>query len=288
MYDTIGFHLISKNSQDCLKHLSRGKEEIDRETGLILCKGKLENLTVKVNSENISIFGSLPKFYLGSNLQQLTRKDTEKAIEKLSDLLYLPIDESRTYRLDVGANLIVDEPLQNYYSCLGILPRFKRSEIANKQTLLYTTSKRAQEYYDKGRDAIRTKTIIPEPLKNQRVMRIETHLTRKVAEAFKLQELRAKDLYNENIYMQSIDLWQKYYFSIQRIKKLRFNKEALEMVNAKMLEKQLALIGLKTIGEMEISQMIESSKGDIDKMQLSRLRKKLKEIAQQPELTEPN
>jgi hypothetical protein len=288
MYDTTGFHLINKYSQDCLKYLDQGKDEIDRQTGLIWSKGKIENMYVKVNGEHISTSGSLPKFYLGNNLEQLTRKDTERAIEKLSDILHLPLNESRVFKLHIGSNFIVTEPLLNYYSCLGHLNRFQRSEIANKKSILYTTSDKALEFYDKKKEAKKSKTEIPEPLRTQNILRYELKLSKHIPGLLKTDELKAKDLFDETVYMKSIELWQSYYFAIQKITKLKFKGEIIEMIGVKELQSHLALIGLKTIGENELFQMLESYKKKINKHDYSRIRKKINDLANLSELTEPN
>lgn len=135
MYDTIGMFLGNNYLNEGL--FINSKESYNKETGEITITGTLENLRIKKNGNNVSIIGSLPKFYFGDNIQTLSRKDTQYAIEKISDLLKLPIDESKIFRLDIGNNFIMSLPLQNYYTCLGELSRFKKSEIANKQTLLY-------------------------------------------------------------------------------------------------------------------------------------------------------
>lgn len=288
MYDTTGFYLRANNAQNCLRYLIEGKEEINKDSGLILSKGKIDNLFVKVNGVNISISGSLAKFYFGNNLKQLTRKDTEQAIEKLSDSLHIGIKESKVWKLHIGANFIVTEPLPVYYDCLGVLSRFKRSEIANKKALLYTTSQEAFELYDKLRDAKRTKTQIPEVYQGKIVMRIESHFNKNLQKLFHTPELKAKNLFDQDTYIQAIDIWKERFFSIQRLRKLKFTKESLEMLSVKSLQKQLALMQIKTIGENELLRMIENSKGSIDKMQYSRLKKWYEDILMQPELTEPN
>lgn len=130
MYDTVGMFLENHSLKEDL--LENPKDMVYPDTGEVRTFGNYKNLRVKLNGNNTSITGSLAKYYFGDNLQQLTRKDTERAIEKISDYLQLPVSEANIFRLDIGANFILDEPLYNYYTCLGNLSRFKKSLIANK------------------------------------------------------------------------------------------------------------------------------------------------------------
>ena len=70
--------------------------------------GSLGNLNVSCSEYQIKISGgSLCKWYLGDNLQTMGRKDTERAVEKLSDLLHLPMDRAQVTRMDVGQNFMM-------------------------------------------------------------------------------------------------------------------------------------------------------------------------------------
>lgn len=288
MYDTIGFYLQQSEAYKCLHLLSNQRENIKNETGEIICTGTLENLRLKINGEHLSISGSIPKYLFGNNLESLTRKDTQTAIEKLSDILHLPIKDSKVFRLDLGANILVKEPLQNYYSCLGFLPRFSRDQFGNNKTLSYKTTQKILVFYDKLKEARKSKVKIPEFYQDHPLLRYELRFLKRVSESLKVSEIKAEDLYKESSYIKTIDLWKQYYFSIPKINSIKLTNEALTMVNVKDFEKQLALIGLKTIGEQEIFQLLENSKSEIDKMTFSRLKKKVTELLKQPELTEPN
>jgi hypothetical protein len=287
MYDTIGMFLENCNMKETL--LTNSSESYNKMTGEVIIRGNYQNLRIKMNGNNVTVTGSLPKFYFGDNFQQLTRQDTEKAIEKASDLLQLPLNESKVFRLDIGSNIDLKEPLNNYYSCLGNLSRFKKSLIANKQTLLYTTTQKALEFYDKSREMKRSKQTIPALFNGKNVLRYELHLTKRIKHLLKVPELRTKHLFDESVYIKGIDIWKDFYFSIQRVNRLKFNNEEIIMINARKLKNQLALIGLKSIGENELLEMIEASKGQIKhREQISRLKDVVKKLSMEKELTEPN
>ena len=96
------------------------------------------------------------------------------------------MEESAIFRLDIGSNFLLDLPLQNYYTCLGELSRFKKSEIANKQSLLYTTTTKTLQFYDKLKEAKRTKQTIPEVFNQKNVLRYELQLKKKIPDTLKI------------------------------------------------------------------------------------------------------
>ena len=287
MFDTVGMFLGNSYLKESL--INNSKESYDKSTGEVILTGTLENLRIKNRGNNISIIGSLPKFYFGDNIQTLSRKDTQITIEKITDLLNLPIDESKIFRLDIGNNFIMNLPLQNYYTCLGELSRFKKSEIANKQTLLYSTTSKSLQFYDKVNEAKRTKQNIPEVFKQKNVLRYELQLKKRIPGSLKLPEVRAKHLYQENFYIKGINFWKDFYFLIQRVNRLKFTKESLTMVNARHLLYQLAAMQVKAIGEDQLLSMIEANKNQVKhRNQVSRMKELVKSLSNEPEITEPN
>ncbi|MDZ7936354.1 MAG: phage/plasmid replication protein [Emticicia sp.] len=51
--------------------------------------------------------GSLSKWFLGDNIQTLTRGDMKRATEKLSDTLHLPMSKAKVGRIDLAKNLLM-------------------------------------------------------------------------------------------------------------------------------------------------------------------------------------
>jgi hypothetical protein len=81
--------------------------------------GNLDGLRVTANSFQIKVSGSLCKWYLGNNFETLQRSDTQRAIEKISDTLHLPIDKAQITRIDVACNFIVKQPIGVYLTIWG-------------------------------------------------------------------------------------------------------------------------------------------------------------------------
>jgi len=289
MYDTITLWLESKDTDRAINEIQNPNYRINSVTGeLINTTGFLKNLRVKINIRGISINGSLARYHLGNNLKTLTRKESQRAIEKLSDNLSLPFDNAKVCRLDLGCNIPVNKPLINYYDCFGDMMHFKKATY-DAETVLYFDTNNGFEFYDKVRKMRKMKEPVPDIFKNKLIMRIESHLNKRVNQTLKEPEIKVLLLYDERFYIKVIDLFKKQYDSITKIKKIKLNPEALQMAGVKDFCNQLALLSIKNLGgEKTILKKLEMEKNNLDKMQYKRFGDKIKQLTNQPELTEPN
>ncbi len=279
MFDTVTLWLDTCEAGKAVKALTEQRETIDRQTGETVLRGRLKNLTLKVTGQGVLVNGSLGKFLLGNNAQTLTRKTTAEALQALSDTLGLPMGEASLYRLDVAQNFIMKNPLQDYYSQLGEARYYKRSEFADRQSIQYVNGRRALIFYDKNAELEKKKVAVPELFKGRNVLRYEARFLHKLGEQFdRLPPVKASALGDEIFYIKALDKWCDEYFLIQKIARER----ALNMTNAKELERSLAFYGLMSIGGQDVAlDLVRSakSKGELSKMQFQRLRAKVKEIA---------
>jgi hypothetical protein len=286
MFDTGTFWIEENGVIGKVKNLDISKEIVSPLTGEISWTGTLGNFRVKVTSKGISAIGSLPKYLFGNNFQKLTRKNTEAAIEKLSDESGLDFRAAKIYRLDIAANFVMQEAVQSYLDCLGEARHYvKRPQ--GKGGLLYTNSKRAITFYDKAREAKKKRQVIPDLWKCRNVLRYELHITQRLPEVFGGEPLTGARLYEEKYYIEALAFWEKEYFSIQRKAAMKF-KDA-KSIDVKMLQRHLLVIGLERLGEAQAVAMIEQAKrdGHIRKDKASKLKAFIRQVAQTPELTEP-
>jgi len=286
MYDTVGMFLENSYLNESLVY--NLSENINKVTGEIVIRGDIENLRIKSIGSKVSIIGSLPKFYLGNNLQQLKREDIVLVTEKLSDILKLPLIDAKIFRLDIGYNFDLKLPLPNYYNCLGNLSRFKKSTIANNETIQYCTSKKTLVFYDKVKEMKKHKQSIPNHIANKNLLRYEFRFNNRITESLNRIEVRVKDLFNEKFYAGVIDYWKDYYFKIYRVNNSIFKASDLSIFNNKTLQRQLATIGLEKIGIEEMRAMIESNKSDFKhREQFQRVKRLVQDLSTNVLVTEP-
>src|SRR5437660_5905331 len=98
-------------------------------------KGGIRNLKVKATETGLSVIGSLAKYHLGNNFETLTRQETERALERLSDELGLPMAQAKPFRLEVGSNFIVKQAVKRYCDALADTRYFER--VAYRHGILY-------------------------------------------------------------------------------------------------------------------------------------------------------
>jgi len=244
MYDNVDFKLRNTDVSE-IDFLDETPQYLDIVTGEHDFNGKRvvsgilgNTLTdnyfkVTVSGQGVNIKnGSLCKFYLGNNFKTLQRADVQKAIEKLSDTLHLPIREATVTRLDIAQNFILKEPPDVYYSHFGELQHSKRSPITTVaggiEGLYYFNRFGLSLFYNKLKEQKDKGQPIPELYQNSHVMRYEQRYTKRLSKSFNVERLTAATLYNEKFYIDVINRWRDNYFSIKKINDISLNFEAMK------------------------------------------------------------
>ena len=217
MYDTIRLQLITDECERVIGYLTDVRIMI-KPTGEYSHSGSLENMKVSVGAATVGMNGSFPKFLHGNNLVSFTRADTERTIEKLSDLLHLPVKESKVSRIDIAANFIMKQPVRDYITLLGEASHFEKRPYC-KTGLYYNSGRRSMLFYDKTKEYRDKKkaALIPEMFKGRNVLRYELRFNTRLKRQFD-SEVKAVDLYKEYFYIDKIKRWQDSYFSIKKVK----------------------------------------------------------------------
>lgn len=159
--------------------------------------GLYKNLTITITSTRICINkGSLCKFVHGDNVSHtLSRKDIKNAINDLSQGLNLPINKASVCRVDIGANIQVDNPIATY------LNRFSKYKYTQPSIMKHGINFKATNielaFYDKNKEA-HIKQQYPYLLRYE----IKIHNPKGI---FKL--LLAEDLHNPQIYDKLVYTW---------------------------------------------------------------------------------
>ncbi len=243
MYCTIEAFL--DNQGNVSRYLSKVDQNyIDRITGELFEKGKLDGLDIIEFSRGIKIKGSLSKYYFGNNFETLTREQTKDAVQRISDSLHLDVREANLSGIDFATNFIVTEPPQNYYSFFGDASRLNKS--IQGSTLYISNKSRAIVFYDKCKEAKAHKMHIPDEFKNKNVLRYEYRLKR-----IKKKQITLEDLYSKEIFYWLIDEWLHSYQDIRRIPRMRIKKEMREMINLKAFEMQGWKLFIQQLGGIE-------------------------------------
>lgn len=220
--------------------------------------GSLNGLNLCISDKGISVKGSLCKYYLSDNIQTLTRQDTQRAIEQLSDTLNLPVYKSKVSRLDTSHNFMMNYEPELYYAYLGESKNYQR--LRQPHSLYYSNGLRKKLFYNKIEEAKSKRVTIPNIWQDKNVIRYELRFESRLAKQFNETTLTADRLYEEKFYINLIDKWHEEYKIIQKNK--RFNLNYDTMKKPKDLITQMALLKMSEIGQDGMMQFIEELKAN--------------------------
>lgn len=88
--------------------------------GVIYYQGKISNLFIKVNQDNLEIRNSIKKYINDKPNYDLTRLDLLTAIERLNNTLGVDVSESKLTKLEYGITIETEESPLNYIQKFGI------------------------------------------------------------------------------------------------------------------------------------------------------------------------
>lgn len=293
MYDTIYFRLTQGEVQgfDFLAETPCYLEDVAEHTfsdGVVI-SGNVGNLKVSLNRFQVKVKdGSLCKFYLGDNFKTMGRKDTQGAIEKLSDVLHLPMSKAAVTRLDVAQNFCTKHPPDVYFNHLGMLKYATRLQEPNG--IYYSQTGGRLAFYDKAKEQRKKGEKIPELYEGKNVLRYEQRYTNRIARQFGLLEVTGSTLFDEAFYIDLLNRWRQSYKNIEKVNDVTFNFESMK--TRQMLYKMgvLSLVE-RAGGQLEfIAQINEAQKrGELTKKQAFDLRATIKNVCQiRDGLTAPN
>jgi len=234
MYDNIDFK-IRRGDRPDIDFLAEVPNYIDVTgehlyNGDQVVTGRYKQFEVTVNHRGVNIKkGSLCKYWLGDNFQTLGRSDVQRAIEKMSDELHLPVADATISRIDLAQNFIMKHPLEVYYNHLGDLKNAGRAPVGKgNETLYYYLSSGLLVFYDKVKEQKAKGQQIPELYKDRHVLRYEQRYTSRLPKTFGVERVTAAMLYTEPFYIDIINRWRDNYRSIKKINDTSINFGAMK------------------------------------------------------------
>lgn len=286
MYDNLDFDLIKTAApgidflNEIPQYLTKVTSNGNTQFGEYFT-GYLDSLKVKVTENRVTVSdSSICKYFLKTNFKTLSKGDTKRAIEKISDSLHLPFSLANVTRIDLAQNLIMQHETGLYYPSLGEAQYYSR--LPQPNGLYYTNKLRQLLFYGKVKEQKDKGQPIPELYQNRNVLRFEMRFKSRLREQFNRHEITAGLLYDEAFYRDLIKRWEKEYFNIQKI-----NSKFMSMKptgSKKEFIENLALFSIIEAGQSEILNTIKQwqETGEINKKQAFDLRGYIKEIAQRP------
>lgn len=291
MYDNLHmrFTTVGVNTSTVVGRLQGAKQTIDIDTGECRTFGYLNNLRVSVYPSGLYIVGSLAKYYNGGNVYTLNRKDTERAVEKLSSELGVDISSAKITSLEFGDAFVMQYPVREYLKRLSSMPRMARNQ---QEYSLYFQCRGMEQpksavFYDKGTELRKKKEPLPDGFSGHNLLRYEIRFKNRLPQQIGWPEVTASTLYNREFYRKMLNHYQQIYFSISKRKTLK--PSALrEIKNPK--DAFDCLVGM-LISQTEPKQIEDfigdlTTGTDLDRVQLYRLGKMVERVSTKGKLME--
>jgi hypothetical protein len=224
-------------------------------------QGRLSHITgrvgrtfrTSVNERGVSLKGSLAKYHFGNNYYTLTRRDSQEAIERLSDELILPVSEAKVTRIDMAQNFTMEHPAGVYYDYLGACRYYNR--LRQPQSVRWESQKRNKAIYDKVAEMKRRRADIPVECRGQNVLRYEMRYTARLGSQFNQPVVTAGHLTDEVFYRGLIENFKSEYDSIVKVKRIEMDVPQVKTPNEFM--QWLQLVAIQKIGHVELDARIE-------------------------------
>jgi hypothetical protein len=283
MFDTVHFwidrvELSGASPFDIQPYLSDITERQNERAGYS-CSGNIGEYAINIGERGISLKGSLPKNHFGDNLHTLTRRDTQQAIEELSDSLHLDLGTAKVTRLDISTVIPTKRPPADYYSHLGNKPYFDRLQ-STPDTLYYNNHQRQIVFYDKTKEAKAKDVQVPAIWQNSNLLRYELRYTKRLNKQLNAS-LTAARLYDVEFYRSVIQSWHSEFKAIQKLKNQSFmidnintTKEAETALFAALLQEKGQSIIDEYLAELKAKNVFK------DRQRYYELKQKLNTILQ--------
>jgi len=191
--------------------------------------GYKDNIRVFMNDTGIYLKGSLSKYYLGDNINSITRSGIERACEKLSDELNLPIHKARPTRIDIAQNFIMNLPPEHYFPYLGECHYFNR--LIQPNSLYYRNKSHQLVFYNKLKEITSRGLKIPAVWLNQNVLRYEYRMEKNVSKMLKVPGLKFRDIFDESLYMKLVNRYFDQYKAISKMKNITLDYSIMKKPN---------------------------------------------------------
>lgn len=287
MYDKVSFWLdredIGGDMPLISNRLCNIEEVVNRATGEVKTRGKLDNLRVSVCYGGCRVVGSLAGYYNTNNIYPVDRGTTEKAITKISDNLGVDVSKAKVTSLEFGTVLLLNNKVSEYLKCLGEMSsKFNRCNVSS-DTLYYTKGNRqttvVYAFYDKIKEARAKGLSVPIGFESQHLLKYELRLKGHLARQLKTGVVKASTLHDKPFYQMLLDKWRDDYFAIKKRKQIDFTC----MGNIKTVKDAINVYFAALEGEdvCKASSFVEALKNaDVfsNRVDYCRLRHKLQEI----------
>jgi len=214
--DTVKLSLSNRGAKQLPHCLSKAKDTYTQ-YGEHYITGYADNMHIKIKDDKITVVGSLCKYLHSNNFENMTRLDTQYALEKLQDKMGMLLGQSNVYRIDVGYCLEMDKPVENYLGLLDYAPNYKK--LVQPKSIYFANGQRQLLLYDKLEESKSKGIAIPSQWQGKHLLRPELRYLHRIKDQFK-KVITAKHLYDPTFFAQLTEQWKANFNNIRKVKSL--------------------------------------------------------------------
>lgn len=285
MYDLITIYKPTRETikYDKLKRISPNFRPLTDE---YITYSELDNLKITERLGSISIKGSLAKYFLGNNVNTLTRLETKWAIERMQDDLKINLSDANVYRIDIASNFIMKYPYKNYFDFLIDAPYTHKGYI--NDSVYFSNKQRQIIFYGKLKEMKDKGISIPYEYKEfeNTMLRYEVRMKRGLKKQLGC-EVKLSDLYDKTFYDFMVKKWKENYFSINKMQRILLDRKAYS--TPKVYKDYLLLKLINEKGIDNIMNDIDANRKEFNSsLGATRCKTMIKELTQLEDYSEPN
>lgn len=274
MIDTLTAELLCPNGDglDTARYLDTANERFEKESGRETFRGFTGGLEISGDAYRIWIRkGSLSKYLLGNNFENMNRFEAWDAVQMISDAIHKDMTPAQIRRLDFGGTMVMNSPPSEYLATFGNFPRYRRFDVSKGQTLQTITYKTAAVEivtYDKGKEAGRA---TPEKYQGANALRCELRILKGITKRMnRPRPCVLGDLSDERFCNDLAGLWLQ---NLHKINKLDANKieTGIIMGERNLTEAEIKNLGLLLLVKTHGLKLFEASLKDKEQLRRARI-----------------
>ncbi len=184
--------------------------------------GWLRNFKVSLYNNELTIEGSIAKYFNRNNIQNFDWRSLDTAVKFLGEELDIPLYNAKISRIDIGINIELDYAIPEYFYGLKNVEYCQRIS-RHRTTLRYEKNSFRHSFilYDKLVESASNKKKLIKDIEYYKpdvdnLIRIELQLQERVNEFFKTTDLRMHNLTNPQFCKTILKSWIDFYQSIRK------------------------------------------------------------------------
>jgi hypothetical protein len=254
-------------------------------TGIITIQTTYQDCFFSLSPKYLIVAAKLPKVLYGTNQVNFTLREAKLAISKIQEILCINILGARVSRVDLAYNLVMDQPVENYFKFLCNKDGMKRWTASNES--LYFKSKSGTElnFYNKTTHLKDTGQEIMAENVGANLLRYEYRIKSGLAKVIGYPILTVADLIDDKFYKLMRQLW---YDAYKTIDKLSYTPAAINIKNVPQLKDYFMLEGIERIGAPAAYDTIDGLSFQVSARVRFNMRKMLKALISNRAINDAN